>query len=228
MRAAEIIAAVGYGGLLAVAGLTLWGDFRDLCRLDRAAVAIRWVAAIVLLLSILLDVFRGRGLSVLLFLASVGAPAHGPARRVSRWCSSLSIAPALALTGVSLFTDSGLWADQQSWRLFASVRGVAFLGCGAIGVRALAAHLMHLQGPTRPHGKSSVITYFALTLLVGGLTMTSLWQRGMLWDQSAEHARLALAWLVLTAARMMQRKPLRVALMLVGTGSLIWTVASIR
>lgn len=231
MLTGEIIAAAGCGGLVAAVGLALWGGLRGIPDLDRAVGSIRWIAAVVLMFSVLLQVYQGNGLSTLLFLASVGAPAPAPMGRNCRWSSSLSLAPALILAGASLFTTVGPWAGQPGESTVTSARGVAFLVCGGMGMRAFAAHLMSFLRPIPLlPGKLTVATYRAVTLLLGGLTLASLSQRGTVWDQSAQQARLAQAWLICAAAMFIrgEHPKLRSGLMLLGTGSLVWIVSSIR
>ena len=230
MLTAEILAAAASGGLLVAAALTLWGSLRVIPGADRAAVSIRWGAAGLLMLSALLEVHQGHGLQILLFLAGVAAPALRASSSASRWSSPLSIAPGLALAGAELLAAAGLLACHHRWSVVTSVRGVPLLVCGALGIRAFAAHLTNILQPAPMATKLSVVTYWALSLLVGCMTMASLWQRGTVWDQSVEQARLAQTWLLITAAMVLRgkRPRLRNALMLLGTGSLIYTVASIR
>ena len=216
---------------MAATGLALWGSLREIPDLGRAVGFIRWIAAAVLMLSVLLQVHLDHRLPALLFLASVGAPAPGSMGGNSRWTSALSLAPALVLAGASLFTTVGLWAGQPGQSAITSARGVAFLACGAMGIRAFAVHLIgFLEPPPLLPGKLTVATSRAVTLLLGGLTLASLSHRGTLWDQSAQQARLAQAWLICAAAMIIrgEHPRLRSGLMLLGTGSLVWIVSSIR
>jgi hypothetical protein len=224
--------------LLAAAGLALWDGFRQVPGLSRAVDSNAWLAGALLLIGTLLAWQGNRSLSglvpspsALLGVDAVEGPAlsgiEGPAphlilmaalaapplprthrRRSAPWSAALRILPALALVGVGLFwTPEPVGAGAGNSSLALVELGI--LVCAGLGARALGQALSEMAGST-PHLEWPFAAACALlTLLVGGTTLSNLWQRGSVWDGTAGQSGLAGAWLAWSAAWWGPRQPPR-------------------
>ena len=95
------------------------------------------------------------------------------------------------------------------------------LVCAGLGARALGQALSEMADLT-PHLEwPFAAAYALLTLLVGGTTLSNLWQRGSVWDGTAGQSGLAGAWLAWSAAWWGPRQPLRLRAGLIAAVSLL-------
>lgn len=191
-----IFTGLASGALLTAFVLAVWDGFRQVTGVGRAVQVVSWLAGLFLLLGTLLAWLDTRVFFGLPLAAALAAPQGLPRR--SSWINALPLLPPLALTGVGLF-----WTP-------AAVNGSLFVAlaagiCAGLGTRALAQALCAFAGEIPTDEWPGLATYTLLTLLAGGLALANLARRGTLWSGSVAEGRLAVAWLVWSAARFVPR-----------------------
>jgi hypothetical protein len=188
---------LGFGALLTVAGLAVWGGFRPTPGLDRAIRAIRWgVAGLLLVASLLLWI--GGDFPLVASLALMAAIAAPPARQHSwPWHDAIALLPAFILTGTCLFLLVG--RVQIVGEPSASTR-VAAAVYGGLAARVLSGALRALASSSAMPGRLFDALYLLLTLLAGADALTALWRRGLAWGGNPGQSGLLGAWLAWSAA----------------------------
>jgi hypothetical protein len=186
-----------FGALLMASGLALWDGFRRVRGLSRAVRVVRWAAGGLLLAAILPLWFAGDS-ALALSLTLMAAIAAPPARRhPSPWHNAVILPPALALTGISFFLVAGFARVGED---ITSPASLATTICGGLAARVLGEALGLLVSPATPPGRLFDALYLLLTLLAGANVLTTLWQRGVMWEAAAEESRLLGVWLAWSAA----------------------------
>ena len=200
MLVVEILAGLACGVLLAAIGLTVWGESRRIAGLARTVHVIRWVAWGAL-------VFAAGGLLLpgtqtlselgprLILMAAVAAV---PSLCLSSWDNIARALPPLVLVGAALFWPFGVVGGEVNPPPVGSVELIAIF-CGGFGAQALGGILHLLTGKTE---EPSPMAYALLTLMVGGMALVSLWQRGFVGRGATVEGMLAIAWLIWSASRM--------------------------
>ena len=217
MEAATILAGLAGGALLTTAVLALWDGFRRIPESGRAVQIVSWLAGTLLLLGVLLAWLETHTLPALLLVAALAAP---QSLRRPFWSNALPLLPPLALAALGLF-----WAPAAgSGNVFVAL---ATAVCGGLGARALGEALRALAGQT-PAGWPSLATYALLTLLVTGLALANLAQRGTLWSGSTAESGLAGAWLAWSAARFAPREWARLRVGVVVAAAVVLIIVAAR
>ncbi len=234
MPTALIFSGMACGALLTTAGLALWGSFRQTPRLTHAVRATRWLAAVLLLIGTLFAWQGNRSVSTttarLILMAALAAlPGiyRSHRHRHSRRGDLISLLPALVLVGVSLFWQPGSdGTGIETSSLPVMMMELAITISAGLGAQALSQSLGKIITPP-PHieepALSSAVTYTLLTLLVSGVALVNLWQRGSVGGETVYEGGLAGAWLAWSAVWLIPRRPpwLRTALMATATAALI-------
>ena len=228
MSIAVIFTGLACGTLLAAVGLALWGSSRQVPGLSHAVRAIGWLAGALLLIGALLAWQGDHSVSApalrLILMAALAAPPAMPHRCSSPWSNVMPILPVLILAWVSLFWTARPVAGETGSPPV-SAMGLAVVVCGGLGTRALGEALSTIAVQT-PHSEwLTTATYALLTLLVGSTALVNLWQRGMVWGETASEGGLAGAWLAWSAAWLSarQRSRLRAGLTVVVASLLVST-----
>ncbi len=238
MPIAALFTGLAWGMLLAAVGLALWDGFRPIPGLSRAVWVIGWLAGTLLLAGAMLVWWEGYRLSSLalrlILMAALAAPSgiRHHHRSPSPWGNAVRTLPALILAGVALFQITEPTIGNGS-PLVTPVE-LAMVICGGLGARALGEAsseftnlTLHIEQPTLSTiTESFTITYALLTLLVSGIALVNLWQRGMIWKGATEEGMLAGTWLAWSAAWLGPRKRprLRAILVILATLLLFWTI----
>ena len=91
--------------------------------------------------------------------------------------------------------------------------------CDGLVARVLGEALGTLVNPTATPSRLFDVLYMLLTLLVGAITLTTLWQRGVVWERSPAESGLLGAWLAWSAAWLSpcEHPRLRAALIAIAT-----------
>lgn len=138
MPALAILVGVGSGTLLAAIGLVLWGHRRRPLEVARAVVAVRWLAAALLLVGAALAWTGGAGaaapVSRLILMAALAAAPDIRRRPLDRR-STILILPALILAGIGLLYVASSAAATGQPALQPVALGITI--CGGLGARAL-------------------------------------------------------------------------------------------
>jgi hypothetical protein len=218
--------ALACGILLAAAGLALWDGFRQTPGLARAVDTNAWLAGALLSIGALLAWQETRSpsgpaphLILMAALAAIPLP-RIPRRRSARWSGAIRVLPALALAGVGLFWTPGPAAAGAGSSPLALVE-LGVLVCAGLGARALGQALSEMADPTPHLERPFAAAYALLTLLVGGMALVNLGQRGSVWDGTAGQSGLAGAWLAWSAAWWGPRQPPRLRAGLIAAASLL-------
>lgn len=196
-------AGLACGMLLTAVGLVLWDSVHRVTGLRRAVQAIGWLAGATLVVGLLLT-WRGSpsppaAVLRLILMAAVAAPPGSWRRGSSPWGNLTLVLPALILAGTGLLWTSGLVDAEAEGALFTPVRWALAVG-GGLGVRALAEVASAIAASASRLGRSVVVAYALLTLLLGGVALVSLWLRGTVAGGAAGTEELAGAWLVWSVA----------------------------
>jgi hypothetical protein len=204
-----IFTGLACGTLLAATGLALWDGLRQVPGASHAMQVIRWVAGVLLAVGALLAWQGDRSLSApaprLVLMAALTAPPAFHRRSFVRWSSVWLILPALVLAGAGLFwTSASTGAGAGSSPV--ALAEMAVIICGGLGARALAVALSESATSASGVEWPSAAAHALLTVIVGGMALVSLWQRGSVWDGTAGESGLAGAWLAWTAARVGPRQ----------------------
>lgn len=217
---ADIFAGLACGALLAAIGLAVWEGSRQTSDLVRAVRVVNWLVGALLLAGALLAWRGDHALSApasrLLLMATLAAP-MGTRRHYSKpWGNVARALPALVLTGSALFGPLGP-ASAESGALVSLMLVV----CGGLGARAMGEALSLSTDAEWPF----TATYALLTLLVGGVSLVNLWQRGTVWGGSPGEGGLVGVWLAWSAAWLGRcwHPRLRAVLIVVAALSLIVT-----
>jgi hypothetical protein len=191
------------GALLAAMGVALWDGIRPTPRLAHAIRVIRWGVGGLLLIAIL--PLWAAGDSALVFsLTLIAAIAAPPTRRrPSPWYDANTLLPVLVLTGTCLFLITRL---VQTGGNIASSVSLAAAVYGGLATRVLSEALGVLASPGTPISRLFDVFYLLLTLLVGANALTTLWQRGLVWEGNPDQSSLLGAWLVWSAAWLSPRE----------------------
>jgi len=224
--AVVVCTGLACGALLTTGGLILWDSSRQVTGLPRAVCVIRWLTGALLLIGALLAWQEDRGFSApasrLILMASLAALPQIHRRRHFSRSSVALILPALTLVGAAL-----LWslepAKAEAGRLTATpVELTAILG-GGLGARALGEALSKITTPTPQVSEAqqpSTAAYALLTLLVSGLVLINLWQRGSVWGGTVAEGGLAGGWLAWSAAWVYPRRQPRSQAALIAVAAL--------
>jgi len=238
-----LLTGLACGMLVTATGLALWGRFHQVPGLGQAVQAIRWVAGPALLVGALWARLSDRSLSpmtsrlVLMAALATLPPARywikSPRPRVQ--ASVMLLLPPLILTGTALLLSQE--SSDASGLPPVPPAEIAVTICGGLGVRTLGEALDKLVArvpraeaaagsASHTNQGSFVTTYALLTLVVGGVAMVSLWQRGTVGEGTDGENGLVGTWLAWSAAWVCPRQPpwLREALTVVAALSLVWTV----
>ncbi len=203
MGYAAPLIGLSFGALLTALGLALWDGIRPMPRLARAIRVIRWGIGGLLLIAILLLWVTGGSALVfsLVLMAAIAAPP--PHQRPSPWYDANTLLPTLVLTGACLFLITGLVQTRGD---IASSVSLAAAVYGGLAARVLGEALGTLASPGTPISRLFDVLYLLLTLLVGANALTTLWQRGLVWEGNPEQSSLLGAWLVWSAAWLSPRE----------------------
>ncbi|RLC81033.1 MAG: hypothetical protein DRJ03_12985 [Chloroflexi bacterium] len=223
MPAVGVFAGLACGVLLTAIGLAVWEGFRQTPDLARAARVVNWLAGTLLLAGALLAWWGDPALSApasrLLLMATCAAPVGTHHHYSKPWGNAARVLPALVLTGVALFGSLGP-ASAESGALMSLMLVV----CGGLGARMMGEALSLSTDAEWPF----TATYALLTLLVGGVALVNLWQRGTVWSGRPGEGGLVGAWLAWSAAWSSPRRypRLRTGLIVIAALFLIVTVAT--
>ncbi|MBN1977233.1 MAG: hypothetical protein JW918_07515 [Anaerolineae bacterium] len=240
------IIGLSVGMLLTAFGLALWNGFRQTAGLDRAAQVISWIAGGLLLIAFPLLWSEAHGHYThalhLILMAAVAAPSINRRHHLP-WNDAIRMLPALALSGIGLalvaenfrgahYTDlpalptwiiqEGLFAQPPTISLAGPSipLGMAFMLCDGLVARVLGEALGTLVTPTATSSRLFDILYMLLTLLVGAITLATLWQRGVVWEKSPAESGLLGVWLAWSAAWLSPREHPRLRAALIATATL--------
>jgi hypothetical protein len=226
-----IFTELACGMLLAGTGLALWDGLRQVPGVSHAVQVIRWVAGVLLAVGALLAWQGDRSLSApaprLVLMAALAAPPAFHRRSFVRWSSVWLILPALVLAGAGLFWTSASIEAGAGSSPVALVEMVVII-CGGLGARALAVTLSESATSAPGVEWPSAAAYALLTVIVGGMALVSLWQRGSVWDGTAGESGLAGAWLAWTAARVGPRQPRWLQAVLTAVAAVLLAVLAAR
>jgi hypothetical protein len=204
-----IFTGLACGTLLAATGLALWDGLRQVPGVSHAVQVIRWVAGAFLAVGVFLAWQGDRSLSApaprLVLMAALTAPPVFHRRSLARWSHVWLILPALVLAGAGLVWTSASIEAGAGGSPVALVEMTVII-CGGLGARALAVALSESATSTSGVEWPSAAVHALLTVVVGGMALVSLWQRGSVWDGTAGGSGLAGAWLAWTAARVGPRQ----------------------
>lgn len=237
MPGTAILAGLACGALLTTAGFALWHALRPLSRLSQAVRALGWLAGALLLSGALSARLGGGGLPPcvphLLLMAALATPPAprflpGPRRSAAPWNDFLRLLPPLALAWAGLLCTATPVGGEVSGPPVgggppAQGLELAIVVCGGLGARALGQAFGDLVTSTSGVAWPSAAAYAWLTVLVGGVALASLAQRGSVWDGTPVESGLAGVWLAWSAAWLSPRQParLRTALTAVAAAFLI-------
>ena len=249
MPIALILSGMACGALLTTAGLALWGSFRQVPRLTHAVSATRWLAGVLLLIGALfachqnghftkLIAWQGnRGIPTpiarLILMAALAAlpGIQRSHHRRSHRGNLVSILPALVLVGVSLFWKPGLdGAGVETSSLPVMLMELAITTSAGLGAQALSQSLGEIISPP-PHVEgpalSTSVTYALLTLLVSGVALVNLWQRGSVEGKTVYESGLAGAWLAWSAVWLIPRRSLWLQSVLMSTAASVLIILAV-
>lgn len=231
MSAAAILTGLSWGMLLAGGGLAVWDGFREVPGLSRAVRIIDRGAWALLLITIPVGQKTGfpeQAQNLILMATAALSTLLGTQRR-SSWSNARGVLPAVILTGVALFRGSAsVGAEVGRDAVVMPVRWGILL-CGSCGAAVLSAVLGDTVDWTPRVKRVSTITYALLTLLIAGVALVNLWQRGVAWAGIGGESGLLGAWLIWSAAWLgPRRRPrLRAALVVAAALSVIALAALI-
>lgn len=231
MSAAAILTGLSWGMLLAGNGLAVWDGFREMPGLSHAVRIIDWGAWALLLIAIPVGHKTGfpeQAQNLILMATAVLGTLLGTQRR-SSWSNARGVLPAVILTGVALFWGSASVGDEAGRDAVAIPVRWGILLCGTCGAAVLSAVLGDMVDWTPRVKRVSTITYALLTLLITGVALVNLWQRGVAWAGTGGESGLLGAWLIWSAAWLgpRQRPRLRAALVVAAALSVIVLAAVI-
>ncbi len=231
MLGVGIWAGLACGVLLTVMGLAAWESSRQMPGLARAVRALDWLAGALLLVGALLAWWGDPALlapaSRLLLMAVLAAPVETRCHHSKSWAKPWDHAaraiPALALIGSALFVPAGLASVESG-----ALANLTLIVCGGLGARALAQALLSLPRSSPGVEWPFPATYALLTLIVGGVALVNLWQRGAVWSGRPGEGGLAGAWLAWSAVWLVPRRSprLRAGLTIIAALLLIVTAAT--
>jgi hypothetical protein len=218
-----ILAGLACGALLTTAGFALWHALRPLPGLSQAVQALGWLAGALLLSGALSARLGGGGFPPwvphLLLMAALATPAAsrslpGPRRSAALWDDFLRLLPPLALAWAGLLCTATLVGGEVSGPPVgggppAQGLELAIVVCGGLGARALGQAFGEIVTSTPGVAWPSAAAYAWLTVLVGGVALASLAQRGSVWDGTPAETGLAGVWLAWSAAWLSPRQPAR-------------------
>jgi hypothetical protein len=208
------------GALLTAAGLALWDGLRHMDGLARATRVARWIAGGLLLVAIVpLWITGDSALALSLTLtAAIAAP---PIRhRPSPWYDAAALLPALALTGIGFSRITGLVRGD----LVAPPLSIVSIVFSGLAARVLSEALGALVNPAAAPSRLFDTLFLLLTLLVGAGALTTLWQRGVVWEGMARESGLASVWLAWTAAWLSPREHPRLKAGLIGVAAALLVI----
>jgi hypothetical protein len=106
-----------------------------------------------------------------------------------------------------------------------SIVSIIYSGLAA---RVLSEALGALVSPTAAPGRLFDALYLLLTLLAGAGALTTLWQRGVVWERTARESGLAGVWLAWTAAWLSPRQRPRLRAGLIAAATLLLIVLALE
>ena len=237
-----VFTGLACGLLLTGMGATLKDGFRPVPGLARAVQLIGWLAGVTLLVGALSLWLENPGLPTaglrLTLMAALVAPLTLQRRCHSHWRNAMHVLLALILTMAGLFWALGLIGAEATGStvrptaltasqvaLAAPPIILAVIFCAGLGTRALGEALSAIIAPpVLPADRTPDAVYALLTLLVGGITLVNLWQRGIASSPNVGEGGLAGTWLAWGAAHLgpRTRPRLRAALVVVAALLLLW------
>jgi len=220
---------------LAAAGMAIWSFVRSASSLFHIVRVIRCIAGILLLLGVLSAWYAGdcSPLSIRLFLiaALVSLPYPG---RSSPYLPGyvLSLLLPTSLTGLGLYLTlrSGVVIPAQQYII--PLREIMTAGSGGIGAWLLNGLIAHL--PELKSGESSSqevplsAAYALLTILLGSQGVVNLLQYGKVWAGGELEKRLAGAWMIWTAGRLVSSQHPRLHWILIAIACMVFIFAALR
>jgi len=213
-----ILAGLACGALLTTAGFALWHALRPLPGLSQAVRALGWLTGALLLSGALSAWLGGGGFAScvphLLLMAALATPPAprfllGPRRSAAPWNDFLRLLPPLALAWAGLLCTATPVVGEVSGPPVAQGLELAIVVCGGLGARALGLAFGEIVTSTPGVAWPSAVAYAWLTVLVGGVALASLAQRGSVWDGTPVETGLAGVWLAWSAAWLSPRQPAR-------------------
>ena len=143
----------------------------------------------------------------------------------------ISVLPALVLVGVSLFWKPGsAGTGIETNSLPVMLMELAVTISAGLGARALSRCLRKIITPP-PHieepALSTAVTYTLLTLLVSGVALVNLWQRGSVGGKTVYESGLTGAWLAWSAVWLIPRRPPWLQIVLMATAASILIILAI-
>ncbi len=220
--------------LLAAAGMAIWSFVRSASSLLHIVRVIRCIAGILLLLGVLSAWYAGHGfpLSIRLFLiaALVSLPHPGrPSPYLPGYVFSLLLPTSLAGLGLYLLVRSGvIIPDQRHLISFREVVNVVGGGIGAWVLNELIAHLPELKsGESSSQEVPLSAAYAFLTILLGSQGVVNLLQYGKIWAGGELEKRLAGAWMIWTAGRLVSSQHSRAHWILIAIACIVFIFAAL-
>jgi len=207
---AVALAGLACGMLLGAVAATLWSMWRQVPALSQALRIIGWAAGAVLLIGAVTTWHGSQGLAApsprLMVMAAVAAPPDRHDHRQASWDTLLLLLPALMLALAGLCWIPGVIGTGGSGSTALAEASptttitLAAIICGGLAARALGEALAGVLTPGPFAGWASDAVYAPLTLLVGGILLADLWQRGTLSEVSTAKGGLTGAWLAWSGA----------------------------
>jgi hypothetical protein len=130
------------------------------------------------------------------------------------------VLPPLVLAGIGLVLVAGPARIGGDAITLVSLAPAIY---GGLAARTLGEALSALASPAAPMSRLFDALYLLLTLAAGAITLTTLWQRGVVWEDDPAESGLLGAWLVWSAAWLSPREHprQRASLIAVATSLLI-------
>jgi hypothetical protein len=216
------LVGIGLGTLLAAAGLVLWGRHRQVRGLGQAIRSMLWLTCGVLLLATLSVWMNGSHqhalVAKLIPVAAIAAPIVGRRRSVQH--DAAAMLPTLLLTGAGycLVTSPGQ-PEPHSFEL--TLVDPVLIICAGLAVRVVSEALSLQVDPATPPSRLFDALYVLFTLLVGGNTLLTLWQQGVVGKENPTELGLVGVWLVWTGAWLSARSRPRLRAALIAGAALV-------
>jgi hypothetical protein len=216
---------IGLGTLLAAAGLVLWGGHRQVRGLGQAIRSILWLTCGVLLLATLSLWMNGSRQHALVLrlipVAAIAAPIVGRRRSVQH--DAAAMLPTLLLTGVGYYLITGVGQPEpHSFEL--TLASLVLTVCAGLAVRVVSEVLSLPVDPATPPSRLFDALYVLFTLLVGGNTLLTLWQRGVMGEGNTIELGLVGVWLAWTGAWLSPRSHPRLRAASIAGAALLLTL----
>jgi hypothetical protein len=212
MSSAVAFTGLACGMLLAAAGMAVWSFARHISSFSKIVSTIRLVAGAGLLWGALSAWHSGYwspfSIRLLLMAALVSLPYPS---RLSPYppgyVFSLLLPASLAGLGLYLTLRSGLVVPARQYIPFREVVAAVGGGIGAWALNGLIAHLPELKSEESPGQEAPLSAAYAmLTISLGSLSIVNLLQHGKIWAGGEAEKRLAGAWMIWTAGRLVSSR----------------------